>query len=786
MLAMDVVEASPRRRSARAYWLLALAIALGVLVALSLLLEGLRERHAEHVQASFSAETQRLTHTIDWRMKAYRQILRGAAGLFAASGNVSREEWRRYVEKLELEQAYQGIQGVGFTQYIPAAQLEAHVEAIRRQGFADYRVTPAGPREVYSSIVYIEPFSGRNLRAFGYDMFSEPVRQAAMTQARDTGSVAFSGKVHLVQETAADIQAGILAYYPVYANGTLPLTLEQRRAALVGWTYSPYRMRDLIEGMLQGDLALIRLEIFDGAQPSAESLLYDSQAGKPDPVEAPQLVLETSLDLAGHTWTLRYSALPGFAASTKYQAPWVEGAGLLLIGLLVLGLTWALFNTRRHAETLAEVLTRSLRESQEHFRAVFEQAAVGIVLQDPRSGRYLRVNHRFCELVGYSRAELEQMGCEDISHPDDIELGREQKRELSARAITHFTLEKRFRHRSGRTLWFTVTGSALSSLDDEVEYHLLVIEDITARKRSAAQLQLAASVFTHAREGIIVADTAGNIVDVNDAFTRVSGYTREQLLGNGTRMLKSGHHSADFYAALWQALHGQGHWSGEIWNRNANGSVYAALLTISAVCGVDGTPHHYVALFTDISTMKAHEATLVHMANYDALTSLPNRVLLADRLHHGMAQAERRGMLLAVVFIDLDGFKAINDRHGHDVGDALLIALALRMKDALRESDTLARIGGDEFVALLDLDDEEECQRILARLLRAAAAPVVVKESELHVSASIGVTLYPQDQSNAEQLMRHADQAMYEAKQTGRNRCCFFAPEKREEEMPET
>jgi diguanylate cyclase (GGDEF)-like protein/PAS domain S-box-containing protein len=287
---------------------------------------------------------------------------------------------------------------------------------------------------------------------------------------------------------------------------------------------------------------------------------------------------------------------------------------------------------------------------------------------------------------------------------------------------------------------------------------------------------MAASVFTHAREGITITNTEGIIINVNDAFTRITGYSREEAIGQNPRVLKSERHDAAFYAEMWRSLAEAGHWRGEIWNRRKNGVVYPELLTISAVRDERGDTHHYMALFADITDIKAHENQLELIAHFDALTHLPNRLLLADRLQQAMAQAQRRGTQLAVVYLDLDGFKNVNDQHGHDAGDQLLIALATAMKDTLREGDTLARIGGDEFVAvLIDLDGIESCKHMLTRLLSAASKPVNLGAVTVHCSASLGATFYPQAHPiEQDQLLRQADQAMYQAKMAGKNRYQLF------------
>ena len=304
-----------------------------------------------------------------------------------------------------------------------------------------------------------------------------------------------------------------------------------------------------------------------------------------------------------------------------------------------------------------------------------------------------------------------------------------------------------------------------------------VVADISAERETKAKLQLAASVFTHAREGIVIVDPAGRILDVNATFTHITGYPREEVLGQPHSMLNAGQQSAAFYADMDKALARYGQWSGEMWNRRKNGEEYLEASTISAVRGPDGQTVNHVVLFTDITQSRAQQHQLEHIAHHDALTNLPNRVLLTDRLEHAMIQSQRRGQSLVVAYLDLDGFKAINDRYGHSVGDELLVAIAQRMRTALREGDTLARIGGDEFVAILvDLERLQDAEPLLERLLHSASAPLHLAGTVLQVSASIGVALYPEDKSDAEHLLRHADQAMYQAKQAGRNRYRLFVP----------
>ena len=329
----------------------------------------------------------------------------------------------------------------------------------------------------------------------------------------------------------------------------------------------------------------------------------------------------------------------------------------------------------------------------------------------------------------------------------------------------------------GQTIWLRTSKVPLRNQSNEIIGVLGLYEDVTERHQTETQLRLAASVFSHAREAILIASTDAKVMDVNAMFREIFGYARDEVIGRNLRMLKSNRHERTFFVHMWRSLIKNGHWNGEIWYKRKDGSVFPAMMTISAVKDDQNRTQQYVALISDISAIKAHERRLEHIAHYDALTGLPNRVLLADRLHQAMLQARRQEQLLAVAYLDLDGFKVVNDNYGHEVGDQLLTAISARMKLALRESDTFARLGGDEFVAVLpDLADTESSEPLLERLLEAANQPIDIGGIAFQVSASIGVTFYEPDTADedADQLLRQADQAMYQAKLAGRNRFHVF------------
>ena len=470
-----------------------------------------------------------------------------------------------------------------------------------------------------------------------------------------------------------------------------------------------------------------------------------------------------------------FEAAPTFTLSdVASRFRWPILAGLVALGLILL-LAMRLLLTRRKLATQHQVVLvqqAKLQASETHLRAIIEAEPECIKIVDAQ-GNLLQMNPAGLAMIeaDTSAQVLGQAVINLIAPEHQAAFAQLHQRVLAGESVQ---LAFEVLGLNGGRRWLETHAVPLQHKGEVMQ--LAITRDITLRKQADEQLKLAASVFSHAREGISITDAAGNIIDVNDAFTRITGYSRDEVLGLNPRILNSGRQDKAFYDTMWRDLKSKGHWYGEIWNRRKNGEVFAEMLTISAVCDAQGDAEHYVALFSDITAIKLHEQQLEHIAHFDALTNLPNRVLLADRLRQGMTQAQRRGQRLAVVYLDLDGFKAINDKYGHAVGDQLLMAVSSHMKHALRDGDTLARLGGDEFVAvLIDLPDEAACLPMLTRLLGAAAEILLVEDQVLQVSASLGVTFYPQaEEVDADLLLRQSDQAMYQAKMAGKNRYYVF------------
>ena len=314
--------------------------------------------------------------------------------------------------------------------------------------------------------------------------------------------------------------------------------------------------------------------------------------------------------------------------------------------------------------------------------------------------------------------------------------------------------------------------------DGTISGAVVTVRDITDLHEAEERNRQAAEVFRSTSNGVIITTLDGTILDVNDAFTTVTGYTREEAIGNNPRLLSSGRHDAEFYEGMFEACRAQGSWSGEIWNRRKNGEVYPESITISVVRTTDGDPNGYIAVFSDITEVKETALRMERLATHDALTQLPNRRKLHERLARSLARARRNQRGVAVTFLDLDSFKLVNDGLGHRVGDRLLQVIAERLRSVARQGDTVGRLSGDEFIGVFEhIDTATQASRVVQRLMHSFQQPVELEGHVLHPTCSVGVALFPADGDTADELLSHADAAMYAAKEAGRNTYAFYTEE---------
>lgn len=418
------------------------------------------------------------------------------------------------------------------------------------------------------------------------------------------------------------------------------------------------------------------------------------------------------------------------------------------------------------ASKQAEVEVRKLSRA-------LEQSPASVVITDI-DGTIEYVNPKFEQISGFSAKEA--IG----ENPRIMKSGDKSPEEYKEMWDT-ITAGKEWRgnfhnkRKDGSIYWEAASISPIRNDEGEITHFIAVKEDITARKRAEDQLRMNATVFETTTEGIMVTDADNRVITVNPAFSRITGYEADEIIGRNPNILSSGRHDSDFYHNLWDQVAQFGHWSGEIWNRRKDGSVYPEWLSIVAIVDEQNYVSEYVAVFSDITQRKQDEEQIRYQANYDALTNLPNRSLLQDRLTQAIASAIREEWRLALLFVDLDQFKVVNDTFGHVVGDELLQQVAERLKECVRGADTVARFGGDEFVILLqDVMKADDAAAVANKVIETLSRSFSLSDRDIFIGASIGITLFPDDADNSDTLFQNADMAMYRAKETGRNRYQFF------------
>jgi diguanylate cyclase (GGDEF)-like protein/PAS domain S-box-containing protein len=435
-------------------------------------------------------------------------------------------------------------------------------------------------------------------------------------------------------------------------------------------------------------------------------------------------------------------------------------------------------------KTLAEALNQmsstirgkleALSESEARFRNLVESTNDWVWVTD-RDGRYTYASPRVKALLGYEPEEVIGKTPFDLMAADEAERVRRWFSDVVQARNSIESLENINWHKDGYPVVLETSGVPILNAAGELIGYQGIDRDITARRQAEAERRLAASVFDGTNEAIMITDRRGTILRVNRAFTEITGFSVEEAVGQTPRLIRSDHHDDAFFEDLWAALRDTGRWQGEIWNRRKDGGLHLVWQSISALRSRDGGISHYIAVFSDITERKVTEERVRHLAHYDVLTDLPNRLLFNERCAHALERARRARYLVGILFLDLDRFKHINDSLGHPIGDRVLREVAERFVSAVREGDTVARLGGDEFIIILEeIHSATDAAIVAAKLLRVLEKPLEVDGYELRTSASIGVTLYPQDGLDVTSLVKNADAAMYRAKAKGSDNYQFY------------
>lgn len=424
---------------------------------------------------------------------------------------------------------------------------------------------------------------------------------------------------------------------------------------------------------------------------------------------------------------------------------------------------------RTQAEELALSMTENLREGHQRERllvTIVEQSSEAIITVD-MSRRIQSWNHAAEKMFGYRNNEVIGQSLQFIS------LSEEEYARLGKLGDYQC-----YRDRSGTLIYVRANSAPMFDENGIQTGEIIIMHDATQERSQQEQMQLWGLVFKNSGEAIVITDAENRILSVNHAFSRITGYSTDEVIGQNPRMLASGRHDHRFYEKMWHSLHQTGYWKGEVWNKRKDGTVYPEWLTLTSLVDNEGKPSNYIAIFSDVSSYKEKEARIEFLAQHDTLTGLPNRNLLNDRLEQSIYKAQRDGEKVAVLFIDLDRFKNINDTLGHHIGDQLLKEVALRLRKSVRNSDTVCRQGGDEFIIILpEISRIDNVAHIAQSVLATISEDYTIDDERLHITPSIGISLYPEDGTQIPELVKHADAAMYHAKDSGRANFQFFTEE---------
>lgn len=841
------------------------------------------------------------------KVNAYGEMLRATQGLFYVAPDLSREDFANFYQSLKLEENYHGIQGLGYFASIAPEYKQVHIDVVKQSGLTDYDIFPKGEREQYSANLYIEPMTSKNMRALGFDMYSEPSRKEAMDRAIVSGEATLTDKVLLKQDGSAATINGLLMYLPVFIDPSESNVPVELRTVNSGWVYAVFRIDDVMKDVLATHVSVGLLEIYDDADEKTEGLLF-SQTGT---ASKANFSLQKSYDIGGRTWSFVGQPDVEFANHVSRSNPalvWLIGSVISLLFALVIA---AIANSRANAIRIASQMTKSYRQNARRLALATEAAEIAIwewnvesnlILLDKMAskvfglksgieqleysefekliheadllafriaveqamqqykameirfrihyGREIRMLHTSAEvyfneegqsvsLVGVSyditedwlhqktileteqrwKHALEGSGAGvwdwnvpdnvvvfsdqllatlgyvpgdivgkmenwlKLIHPQDIERVTADINRMLSGEKPEYRNEHRIQTKDGSWKW--MLGSATVGERDAENNAIRVIgtkTDISWRKQAELALQQSEERFRNAFDtaaiGMAIVGLDGRWLEVNGALCRMLGYSEEELMGKSFVDVT---HPDDLDLDLdyvRKLLNGDlEHYQMEKRYFHKTGDIIYVLLSVSLVRNEKGEVIHFISQIEDVTARKSESDRIRQMAYHDTLTGLPNRRLFDERIGHTLAHAKRVGYPIALMFIDVDHFKQINDTHGHDVGDEILKSVADRMMHCIRKTDTLSRVGGDEFVILLtEIKKPEDAQVVAENILETVSQPLHVHTHDFRITLSIGVAIFSGDleTETASELTKKADLALYEVKSAGRNGVHIF------------
>ncbi|MBT9513481.1 MAG: EAL domain-containing protein [Acidovorax sp.] len=739
---------------------------------------------AQIEEARFTQEARAFSEALSQRIAGHTEVVNGLRGLFTANPHLSRLDFERAASEMEVGQRYPGVRNLSFTRWVPAAEREAYEARVRvdkslsPDGFPDFKIHPPGERAEYFVAEYLWPMTG-NEGVLGLDISAQPTNLAAMRYSRDSGQTVVSAPFDLIQEEK--YRQGIVIRVPVF--DPTAGTAEQR---FVGAVASTLRVYDLVQGLgSQGFLNGIAVSMtdrgpvrMDSGDTTVRPLLAQTSPGLPG---ATPLVRD--LVVHDRRWQLTFYPTRSFLAPSESRLPLLAGLAGALVSLLLASTVGLLVRQRTTALLRAQVSDDARRESEERFRALFNQATVGVAQVDSDTGQFLRVNQRYAEILGYSVPEMEGRTFQSFTHPDDLASDLAQVQRLKTGELPEYRLEKRYIHKDGHEVWGDLTVSSMWAAGSAPGHHIAVVQDITSRKRMEETLrvneQRLRSILERLPMGLCLVQEDGVISFRNERYVQICGYTAEEAPDVDTWWVRAYPDPVEREATRKKLV-----------DAKHQGVIPASEFTITCADGklkpvevsgifVDGGR---LITMQDLSQHKAAEEEINNLAYYDPLTRLPNRRLLMDRLQQALATSARHQRSGALLLLDLDNFKTLNETRGHDSGDNLLLQVAHRLRSCVHEDDTVARQGGDEFVVVLeDLGDSPEeaaarGEEVGQRILSVLREPYQLDGDAHHSSLSMGVTVFSGMRETVDELLKRADLALYQAKDAGRDTLRFYDP----------
>lgn len=610
-------------------------------------------------------------------------------------------------------------------------------------------------------ITNVYPLAG-NEKSVGFNPLNDPVQGPDARRAVETGQLTLAGPVQLVQGGL-----GAVARLPIFLE-------DQAGRHFWGFSSVIIRINKLLDqaNFHQLDKGVMAYELWSNHPDTGahDMIAVNASEHLSDPVEK-------EIPVPNGRWTLSVQPIGG------WTNPWQIASEIFIAGLLSVMFAWLSFllvNLQRRRISLQSAVadqTRELLNARAELQATLD--AIPDLLFDLDGAGIIHGYHtNQSDLLTVPPARFLGQDFRHFLPPHAITVVEAAMREADEKGLStgkYYSVVV-----DGRQIVMELSVSRKAA--ELTQRYVVLARDITERRRAEAELRVAATAF-EASEGMMITDPDGNIVRVNKAFTEITQYTAEEVLGKNPKLLRSGRHDQHFYQQMWRTILSEGSWRGEIWNRRKSGEIFPEWLTITAVRNKYNEITHFVSTLTDISELKQNEERIHHLAFFDPLTQLPNRRLLRDRLEHAIATSLRQKSHGALLFIDLDDFKTLNDNRGHHIGDLLLIAVAERLRQSVREQDTVARLGGDEFVVVLEglgenRDDAATyAQRVAEKILAHLNGVYRLEQREYFNTPSIGICLFGDNQLGIDELLKQADQAMYHAKAAGRNTLRFFDPE---------